>query len=269
MLGLHVVVLVPALVQDVGLSIVLLVVLALLMRPSQAGNSLTRSLSLAALLPLVGGGVWWWFDPALAEAAILAALPAMALLASWSVVNFFDCMRVPVAAHASQRLWLPRILAAAPAIMLLGEVLTATVLYFMVYGGGRPPWRSVRDAVLASLRPGRKIELVAASGCDVMRVYLRPSHWYAPLDSRQPDDDPHPGIRVSLLSDDLDAARTLLASPDALLVLQREEWSALLAAEGGAELVADFVIKSMWPCPQPSGDHAIYLLERRSPNKGD
>lgn len=61
----------------------------------------------------------------------------------------------------------------------------------------------------------------------------------------------------------------MLASPDVLLVLQHEEWSALLAAEGGAELVADFVKKAVWPCPQPWGDHAIYLLQRRVPAKND
>ena len=268
-LGLHVVVLVPALIQNVGLSVVLLALLALVMRPTQGGNSITRGLSLAALFPLVGGGVWWWFDRTVSDTATLAALPAMTLLASWSVVRFFHRMRLPMLRHLTERRLLTRVLALAPAIMLLSEVLTATFLYFVVYAGGRPPWRDVRDAVLASLQPGHKIEVVAARGCNVMRAYLRPSHWRVPPGDLWPSLDPHPGIRVSMLPADLEAARAMLASPDVLLVLQREEWSALLAAEGGAELVADFVKKAVWPCPQPWGDHAIYLLQRRVPAKND
>ena len=69
--------------------------------------------------------------------------------------------------------------------------------------------------------------------------------------------------------EDLDAARALLANPDARVVLQRDEWLALLAAEGGAQLVEDLVIQKIWPNPQPSGDRAIYLLGRQAPQKED
>lgn len=267
LLSLHAVVLLPALCQQVGLSVVMLALLALLMRPTQAGNSIAPGLTLAALLPLVGGSAWWWFDRSISETATLAALPALALLASWSVVRFFHRMRMPTPGHATERRVLTRLLASTPAIMLLGEALTATFFYFVIFGGGRAPWRDVRDAVLASLQPGHKLEVVAARGCNVMRVYLRPSHWQLSAGDLQSISDPHPGIRVSKLPADIEAARAMLASPEVLLVLQREEWSALLTAEGGAELVADFGLKSVWPCPQPSGDYAIYLLQRRVPAK--
>lgn len=270
LLALHAVVLVPALIEQVGLSVLLLALLAILMRPTDDGDSITRGLSLAALLPLVGGGAWWWFDPTAASVAALGALPALALLASWSVVRFFHRMRRLVASEstgsgvtAPQPAWLTRLLAAAPAIMLLGELLTATFLYFFIYGGGRPPWRDVRNAALAALKPGHEIHVVAARGCDVMRIYLRPGHWQFP-DGVQDGIDPHPGTRVDVLPVDLEAARKLLASPDVMLVLQHDEWAALLAAEGGKELVADFEKNFIWASPQPSGDHAIYLLQRRS-----
>jgi len=264
-LALHVVVLVPALIEQVGLSVLLLALLAIWMRPTDAGESITRGLSLAALLPLVGGGAWWWFDSSAASIAALGALPALVLLASWSVVRFFHRMRRLVGDGVPQPGWLTRLLAAAPAIMLLGELLTTTFLYFFIYSGGRPPWRDVRNAALAALQPGHEIRIVAVRGCDVMRIYLRPSHWQYP-NGVQDGMDPHPGTHVDVLPADLDAARELLVSPDVMLVLQHDELAALLAADGGKELVADFEKKFIWASPQPSGDHAIYLLQRRSPN---
>ena len=269
LLGVHVIVLAPMLIDQAGLSVVVLASIALFMRSAAADNQRLLGLGLAALFPLVGGGVWWWLDRTASQVAILAALPAMTLLASWSLVSFYQAMRQREVGALGPGLWGRRVLAVAPALMVLGELLTSTFLYFMVYGGGRAPWRDVRDAVLAALRPGHKIELVAARGLDVMRVYLRPSHWQVPPDPQQPSLDPHPGVRVSLLSEDLDAARALLANPDAQLVLQRDEWLALLAAEGGAQLVDGLVIQKIWPNPQPSGDRAIYLLGRQAPQKED
>ena len=261
-LGLHAVVLVPAGIEGFGLLVVLLALVALGLRSFAADGAPVRRLALAALFPLAAGGAWWWFDRSASEDAVLVALPAVAVMACWSAVQFYQSIQSGTEQGALQRPSVTRLLAAAPAIMLLGELLTASFFYFMIYGGGRPPWRDVRDEVLAALKPGQKIEVVAARGCDVMRVYLRPGHWYGPPDPPQPDADPHPGIRVSLLSEDLDAARDRLQEPGVWLVLQRQEWQALLAAEGGAELVQGFVVEKVWSCPQPTGDDPLYLLRR-------
>jgi len=163
---------------------------------------------------------------------------------------------------------LMRSLMAAPSIMLFGELATAAFLYFVIYAGARPPWRDVRSAVLASAARGHQVDLIARSGCDVMRVYLRPSHWRGTgasvaVGSQSVARDPHPGVRVSAIPADLAAARTLLSSPDAVLVLQRDEWMTLLSAELIADLLEDFVVAEVWPSPQPHGSQALYLLRRR------
>ncbi|MFT4514941.1 MAG: hypothetical protein ACI91B_003654, partial [Planctomycetota bacterium] len=193
----HVVVLVPCLVDLVGLSLPILAVIAVLIRPLVKGTADTDAsstqvpgpntraqntlgLALAALAPLVAGGVWWWVAGTGAESACIAALPPLTVLASCSVVRFLGRLRDQLRANGEHRKWLLRLLVTTPAIMLLGELATAGFLYFVIFAGARPPWREVRDAVLASATSGHHIEVIAARGRDVMRVYLRPRHWREP-----------------------------------------------------------------------------------------
>ena len=51
--------------------------------------------------------------------------------------------------------------------------------------------------------------------------------------------------------------------PDAMLVLQHDEWRALLGSPEGRALVQDFVPIDLWPSQQLLGDQSLYLLQRR------
>lgn len=289
----HVVVLVPCLLDLIGLSLPVLATIAVLIRPPAEGNASAAvpkptashpagantpvspntpvapnalGLALAALAPLVAGGIWWWVAGSGAESACIATLAPLTVLASCSVVRFFRRLRDQLRAQGEHRKWLLRLLVTTPSIMLLGELATAAFLYFVVFAGARPPWREVRDAVLTSTTSGHHIEVIAGRGCDVMRAYLRPLHWREPNTGRGVYLDPHPGVRVSRLPADAVAAAQLLSLPDAMLVLQHDEWRALLASPEGRTLVADFVAVEVWPSPQLFGDQSLYLLQRRRAN---
>jgi hypothetical protein len=274
----HVVVVVPCLLDQVGLSLPILAVIAVLIRPpangiadpdaasASAPNTLapnTLGLGLATLAPLVAGGAWWWVAGTCAESACIAALPPLVVLGSCSVVRFSSCLRGQLRANGERRKWLTRLLVTAPTIMLLGELATAVFLYFAIFAGGRQPWREVRDAVLAATTSGHRIEVIAARGCDVMRVYLRPRHWLEPDVGSRANRDPHPGVRVSAWPADAAAAQSLLSMPDAMLVLQHDEWRALLGSPEGRALVQDFVPIDLWPSQKLLGDQSLYLLQRR------
>lgn len=274
----HVVVLLPYLFDLVGLSLPILAMIAVLIRPrvedhaiaTAAANAATGphtlGLALAALAPLVAGGIWWWLAGSGAESASIAALAPLTVLASCSVVRFFSHLRDQLLAQGERRKWLLRLLVTTPSIMLLGELATGAFLYFVVFAGARPPWREVRDAVLASTTSGHHIEVIAGRGCDVMRAYLRPRHWREPNTGNGGYRDPHPGVRISRLPADALAAAQLLSLPDAMLVLQHDEWRALQASPEGRALVADFVAIKVWPSPQLLGDQSLYLLQRRRAN---
>jgi hypothetical protein len=274
----HVVVVVPCLLDQVGLSLPILAVIAVLIRPTANGNvdpdAASASapntvapnmlgLGLAGLAPLVAGGVWWWVAGTGTEIACVAALPPLVVLGSCSIVRFFLCLRGQLRADGEHRNWLRHLLAVAPAIMVLGELVTAVFLYFAIFAGARPPWREVRDAVLASTTSGYRIEVIAARGCDVMRAYLRPRHWLELDAGGRANRDPHSGVRVSALPADATAAQQLLSMPDAMLVLQHDEWRALLGSPEGRALVQDFVPVNIWPSPQLFGDQSLYLLQHR------
>lgn len=164
--------------------------------------------------------------------------------------------------------WLRRALAGAPTMLLVGELATGAFLYFTVFAGGRAPWRDVRDVALTRSIAGQDLHVVGGTGAEVLRVYLRPSHW------RRPGGDAHPGVRVTQLSIDdgriaaaeMPAVAEWLSSPNALLALRREEWLSLQAMPELAEVLTDYRILSMWPCPNLRGDESLYLLQRELPN---
>jgi len=269
----HVLVVVPCLFEQVGMSLPILAVIAVLIRPTVGGHadsdaaaasgSNILGLGLAGLAPLVAGGVWWWVAGNAAETACIAALPPLVVLGSYLMVRFFVGIRDQLLLNREHRDWLRQLLAIAPAILVLGELVTAVFFYFAIFAGARPPWRDVRGAVLAATTSGYRIEVIAARGCDVLRTYLRPRHWLAVAADGDANHDPHPGVRVSALPGDVEAAQQLLSVPDVMLVLQRDEWQALLGSPEGRALVQDFVPVDVWPSPRLRGDQTIYLLQRR------
>ncbi|HEB53062.1 MAG TPA: hypothetical protein ENI87_07405 [bacterium] len=236
-------VLLPRLWIDAGPAVLLLALVTLWQRPSAVAG-----LSLAATLPLVGGAAWWWVDAQAATAAIVAALPTLLVLAAWSAVRF-----VAVVVERLQPTRVARLVAVAPAVMLLGELLTGTFLYFVVFAGGRPDWRAVQRAAIAHAIPGEDLRVAAGHGLDVLRTYLRSNHWRA---SRT---DPHPGIHVDPFVDDDVAIARLLAAPGALLALDHDEYARLRARP---ELAAAFHTVGVWARPERHGDASVYLLQR-------
>tara|TARA_R110002072_G_scaffold269079_8_gene428320 strand:- start:7600 stop:9039 length:1440 start_codon:yes stop_codon:yes gene_type:complete len=262
LLLLLVIVLVPSLLDVVGMSLPLLAVIAVLIRPQLANGPNSLGLALATLGPLLVGGIWWWLGGIVVASASIATLAPLTVLASWAVVRFWRRLHEQHAQDEHRR-WVMRLLMTAPAIMLLGELATAAFLYFAVFSGARPPWREVRNVVLAKAASGHQVEVIAARGCDVMRAYLRPRHWREPVTDSPSSLDPHPGMRVSPLPKDAVEAQQLLSLPDAMLVLQNDELRALQNSAAGRTLVGDFVVVEVWPSPQRSGDQSVYLLQRR------
>lgn len=263
----HAVVLVPCVLGLLGLSLTLLAIIAVLVRtpvggdPDTVASGSPLGLGIAALLPLVAGGIWWLVVGEGAESATIAALAPLTVLASWSVVQFFRRLRDRLVEQGEDRVWLTRALVVTPSLLLLGELATSTFLYFVIFGGARAPWRDVRDAVLAATTSGHQVEVVAGRGSDVMRAYLRPRHWRA-ANATLHAADPHPGVRVSDLPRAVEDAVELLARPDTMLVLQHDEWSSLQSTEHGRRLLEDFRPVEVWSSPQVLGDHSLYLLRR-------
>jgi len=202
----------------------------------------------AALLPLALGGASWWWWPAAGEAAFVVSAPAVAMLASWSCVQFARAAVAGLAARPS----VARLVAAAPAALLLGELATGSFLYFSVYGGGRAGWRAARAAVAAAREPGQELVVYAGRGVDVLRAYLRPNHW------RQDGGDPHPGLTVEPLAVAADVRRDQLARAGALVVLQLDELARV------ADERAELEVVGLWPGPRSVGDGALYVLRRRA-----
>ena len=270
LLLLHVVVLLPCMLDGLGLSLLLLASIALALRPVAADLASIRSLAGAALLPLLVAGIWWWFDPEIAASAILVSSPPLILLAAWVAVQY--CLRLRESEYAmkGERSLSRRLLMIAPSIMLLGELATATFLYSVIYAGARPAWREASRALLHSAPGGAVIEVLAASGTGVMQAYLRPSHWRGAVAAARDGTDPHPCLHVSWLPADPALAMVRLQTPGVALVLLHEEWQALstwpalLALAGSQELLHEFVIAAVWSSPLPRGDQSLYLLRRRS-----
>lgn len=207
-----------------------------------------RGFALAAMLPLASAGIWWWWDPAVGASARVITAPVIAALASWACVQF--ARAVAGGLDASPRV--KRLVLAAPVLILLAELFTATFLYFTVYEGGRSAWRSARSAVAASRVPGRELVVIAGRGAEVLRTYLRPSHW------REPGRDPHPGIRVEPLAGDAAGRAAQALRADALFVLLPEERVQLGSAAD------DLVVVALWPSPKAVGDASLSVLRRRA-----
>lgn len=207
-----------------------------------------RGLVLAALLPLATAGLWWWWTPAVDRAACVVATPVVAMLAAWSCVQF---ARVVAPGLGLSRA-VARLVAAAPTVVLLGELLTATFLYFAVYDGSRSAWRSARTAVAAARAPGRDLVVVAGAGAGVMRTYLRPNHW------RDMAQDPHPGVVVEHLAYTRAAREEQARRDGVLFVLLPSELHAL------GDALGDLVVVDLWSGSKADGDASLYVMRRRS-----
>ena len=201
----------------------------------------------AALLPLAAGGAAWWWQPATGDAALLLSAPPLAMLAAWSCARFAGAVTRELRARPA----VARLVAAAPAVILLGELWTATFLYYAVYDGGRAVWRAARSAVAAARAPGRDLVVYADRGVDVLRTYLRPNHW------RDAARDAHPGVVVQPLAAAAGARREQLARAGALVVLQRDELPLVRDAR------AEFEVIALWPGPKAVEDGSLYVLRRR------
>lgn len=263
LLCLHAVVLLPCFLNVVGLSLLALALLTLGMRSALHDLRNVTGLILAAMLPLLAGGIWWWFDARVGSAACLAALPATSVLAVWGVVHFASCMSVRWPRDRRAGDLLRRLVMVAPAVMLLGELATGSFLYSWIFQGARAPWRDVRTAVLASVTSNRSVEVLAGRGREVLRAYLRPSHWSKLDQASLVQRDPHPGLHVSALPATADLVRERLLSPDTVLVLCSDEWQTLQMMPGGAQLAQELRIVEVWPSPQLRGDSSLYLLRLR------
>lgn len=209
-----------------------------------------RSLAFGWLLPLAAGGAWWWADPEVGATVRVVSSPMVALLAAWSCVQFARTVNHRLDVSAVVR----RLVGAAPAVMLVGELLTATFLYFAVYEGGRAAWRDARAALSAARKPGVDLVVVAGRGVDVMRAYLRPNHW---RDLRR---DAHAGIVVESFAEDVEQRELQVTKEGALFVLQHDERRLL------GERADEFVVVALWPCPTADGDGSLYVMRRRKPD---
>ena len=254
---------VPCLLEVIGLPMLLLAAIASFLRLPAAGGARVLGLVLAALVPLVFGGSWWWMYPDDLSGFAVAALPAVALLSAWALGRFYVRLRDQLLRdqeHPRLSVWL---LGLAPTLILLGELASITFLYFTAFHGSRPPWRDLCDEVLRLRTPGHQVEVIAGRGADVFRAYLRPSHWRQPDIGAGPANDPHPGVRVFDLPDGLPKLRELMALPDALLAVECDEWRELLQRDGAGELVRDCMIIETLPGAKASGDQSLYLLRNR------
>lgn len=207
-----------------------------------------RGFALAAMLPLAGAGLWWWWDPAVGGAARVITAPVIVSLAAWSCVQFARA----VAAGLDAPPGVKRLVLVAPVLMLLAELLTATFLYFSVYQGDRSSWRSARSAVASMRAPGKGLVVIAGRGAEVLRTYLRPSHW------RYPERDRDPGVVIEPLADDAAGRAAQVSRPDALFVLLPDERAKLGAA------AEDLVVVALWPSPKAVGDRSLSVLRRRA-----
>lgn len=244
-------VLLADLVVMLGAPLLLLAVACLLARVHERAWRLSlvtvALLAAAAVLRVSGGG-------RSVDAVLLGAVPFAILLAACACRAAYRVLAdlLPPRATAG------RVLAAAPSVILIGELVSATFLYFTVYDGGRPAWREVRDAVAVERQPGHEVRLFARRGVDVLQSYLRPQHW------RERGADPHPGLSVSRLPQLGAGLESLLDDPDTQLVLLHDEHAALARTPAGAAVLAQFEVTAAWPGPQPYGDVTVYLLRRRA-----
>ena len=118
--------------EVVRLPVVVLAAFAFCVRPRIA-----RMLAWMALPLLAFGGVLTLLGSAGRGAAVAAVVPMATLAAAAGCVHAFELLRRSVP-------WQGRVVAllgAAPAIVVVGEAVTALFLYFVVFSGGRAPWR--------------------------------------------------------------------------------------------------------------------------------
>jgi len=229
----------------VRIPVVVLAAFAVAVRPAIA-----RLMALAAVPLLAFGGLLWLCALPGAGSAVGAIVPIATLGAAAGCVHGYGLLRRSLQ-NAGR---LASLVGAAPAIIVVGESATALFLYFVVFQGGRAPWRDLSRAAFAAMRAGGELHVVAQSGHDVLRGYLRPSHW------RDPAQDRHPGRVVEAL--DVDRIDAQLQDPFVLLALTGDEWRALREGAASAELLAQFRLLRLVPCEQPDGDATLYLLQR-------
>ena len=203
--------------------------------------------AVAWLLPLAAGGVWSLLEPLSGSAAAVLSAPLSATLAAWACLQFAPVIRTALQDHGR----IAGVVAAAPALLLVGELLTATFLYFVVYEGGRPAWRAARGVVAGLREPGKDLVVLSGRGVDVLRCYLRPDHW------RGLPRDPHPGVVVAPLAAGPELLAEQAGIDGALFVVQHSELPALDAVADQLSVVA------LWPCPEAEGDGSLYVLRRR------
>jgi hypothetical protein len=202
-------------------------------------------LGLAAVLPLLLGAA----GLVAVDAAEAAAAPALVALAAAVVMRASGLVgdalrdRTFVGVRAA---------AAAPALLVAGELLIGTFLYQVLYQGQRAPWRQAAHAVLTAVEPGRPLVVHAAEGLDVVTAYLRPAHWTLGGAER-------PGVALAPLPRDTDldtagAAVAVIVGADELEHARRfdQPW------------LAAFTIDRVFACARPGGDASVYLLRPRA-----
>ena len=215
----------------------------------RGGIPQARFLAGALLLPLAAAGLWCWSDPSVVAAARAITAPFVVACAAWACVQFARAAagRLEVSAPVG------RMVGAAPLLMLIGELLAASFLYFTVYEGDRSAWRDARSAVAAMRKPGEDLVVVAGRGVDVLRTYLRPNHW------RLPGEDLHAGVEVRALASGAEARRAQLQEENALFVLLPDERDSMGPA------AVELVVLALWPSPKAVGDGSLYVMRRRAP----
>lgn len=203
----------------------------------------------ALLLPLAAAGLWWWSDPSVVAAARAITAPFVVACAAWACVQFARAAAGLLEVSAP----VGRMVGAAPLLMLIGELLAASFLYFTVYEGDRSAWRDARSAVAAMRKPGEDLVVVAGRGVDVLRTYLRPNHW------RRPGENVHAGVEVRALASGEEARRAQLEEEGAVFVLLPDERDSMGPA------AVELVVLALWPSPKAMGDGSLYVMRRRAP----
>lgn len=218
----------------------------------------TDPLGAALVVLLLIAAVVGCASPAAARSVLQASLPVATLLAGIGACVFHR--QVVAVATASWGRLAPWV-AAVPTLLLVGQLATGSFLFYTVFEGDRAPWRDARDALVASRQPGRPLLVAAGRGVDVLRVYLRPSHWREAVAG-----DPHPNLEVLALPSVADGAALLavLRRPFVQLVLERDELEQLRAAPAAADALAEFTIARHWSQPRRGGARTLYLLQQRS-----
>ena len=190
-------------------------------------------------------------------ALAVVALPSIALLAAAGAARLAAAVREALVEHPG----LGRAASSLLASLMVVDLAISSFLLLTLFHGGRADWRAAARATLQAANRAPALAVVAGSGSEPLRCYLRPDHW------REPAGDPHPGRGVVPIARDdaRDVLTAVLAAPAAfaiVVVLTEAEWQALPPA--CQQLVAQRCERTrVVPSPQTTAATTLSVFVRR------